>query len=113
MIGLAFGAMAEHHELWQHYFTDFIAYKLKLVGSQSDIAQQLWRAYFNQLHYKEMPHRVVELHCHANIFHRFLAQMTAILRSLNKMDGVRKAVADSTLLHYFFLHSLLLMPHNW
>jgi hypothetical protein len=94
LIGLALGAMAEHMELWQHYFTDFITYKLNLVdpsqGSQSDIAQQLLRAFFNQLHDKEMPHRVVQLHCHTNICHHYLAQMAAILRSLNKMDGVRK-----------------------
>lgn len=93
MIGLAFGSMALHQELWHHYFTDFITYKLKLVdpshGSQSDVAQQILRAYFNQLHDKDMPFRVVELHCYANVFHYFLAQMAATLRSLNKMKGVR------------------------
>lgn len=92
MIGVAFGGMAMQ-EFWQHYFSDFITYKLKLVDpsqdSQSDIAQQLLRAYFSQLHDKEMPHRVVELHCHVNVSHHFLAQIAAILRSLNKMEGVR------------------------
>lgn len=93
VIGFSFAAMDIHQDLWQHYFTDFITRKLKLVdsSSQSDIAQQLLRAYFSQLHDKCMPQKVIELHCHANVSHHFLAQMAATLRSLNGLDGVRNA----------------------
>lgn len=93
VVGLAFDAMAmDEQDLWQLYFTDFMTYKLKLVDPsqppQSDIAQQLMRAYFSQLHNREMPQRAVELHCHANVSHHFFAQMASILRSLNRMEGV-------------------------
>lgn len=92
VVGLAFDALAKDQDLWQLYFTDFITYKLKLFEPsdyhQSDIAQQLFRAYFSQLHGKEMPGKAVELHCHANISHHFFAQMASILRSLNRIEGV-------------------------
>ena len=85
--------MASHQDLWQRYFYDFIAHRLKLVDHisddyQSDMAHQLLHAYFAQLHNKEMPDRVVQLHCHTSICHHFLAQMATILRPLSEMEEV-------------------------
>ena len=92
VVGLAFDAMAKDQDLWQLYFADFMTYKLKLVDPSQDpssnIAQKLLRAFFSQLHNKDMPKRAVELHCHANISHHFFAQLASILRSLNRMEEV-------------------------
>ena len=85
--------MAMHQDFWHRYFADFMTCKLKLADpsqdSQSDIAQQLLQAYFSYLHDKEMPLKLVELHCHISISHHFLAQMATIFRSLNKMEKVQ------------------------
>ena len=90
-------AMAGNQNLWQCYFIDFITHKLKLVDPshtpqghtpQGDLAQQILHTYFEQLHFCDMPQRVVQLHCWFNVYHLFLAQMATILRPLSKIEGV-------------------------
>ena len=94
MLNLAIEAMTSDAYLWQCYFKDFIAQKLKLVSpgdapQGKDIAHQILHFYFNGLHNKEMPLKLVELHCHASIEHLSLAQMATNLRPLNKIEKVR------------------------
>lgn len=93
VLGLSISAMTSHKDLWQCYFTDFIAHKLKLVNpsdapQEGDIAHQILHTYFEQLHDKEMPQKIVELHSHASIKHLFLSQMATNLRPLNKIERV-------------------------
>lgn len=96
MLALAVSAMASHQNIWLCYFMDFIAHKLMLVDPshvpQGDIAQQFLHTYFDHfehLHSREMPQRLVQLHCYASIHHLSLAQMATTLRPLSKIEGVR------------------------
>ena len=93
-MNLAIEAMTSDEDLWQCYFRDFIVHKLKLVSpsdtsQQEDIAYQILHIYFDELHHKKMPQKLVELHCHANIEHLSLALMATNLRPLNKIERVR------------------------
>lgn len=86
--------MTDDVYLWQCYFKDFIACKLKLVDpsdalQQEDVAHEILHIYFEELHDKEMPQKLVELHCHASIEHLSLAQMATNLRPLNKIKRVK------------------------
>lgn len=90
---LAIESMSNDKNLWQCYFKDFIALKLKLASpdgasQQNDIAYRILHIYFNELDDKEMPQKLVELHCHASIEHLSLAHMATNLRPLNKIERV-------------------------
>ena len=88
--------MAVEKELWLDYFSDFITQKLRLSDSRQkegpckdqDIAHKIMYAYFNELHGHEMPQRLVELHCHANLHHLYLTEATTLLCPLNKIENV-------------------------
>jgi hypothetical protein len=84
--------MVSNEKIWNYYFTDFIAYKLKFVGtSQEDIAMKLLNNYFRNMHLLELPRRMVHLHCHASVHHISLAKLVTLLRPLSKIEGVRES----------------------
>ena len=87
-MSIVIDAMASDQTLWKCYFTDFITHKLKLDDPShlnEDIPRELLNTYFEQLHDHKMPNKLVELHCHANIYYLCLAQRVTLLRSLGKM----------------------------
>lgn len=88
MISLAIGAMASHQNIWKSYFADFVTHKLKLVDSAIHTLQQ--DTDFKNLHFQEMPQRLVQLHCHTNVHQLSLAQMVAILRLQNEIEEVKE-----------------------
>ena len=121
ILSIAVDKMASDQGLWEHYFTDFITHKLKLVGpdpypnlyndtQDDDIAQKVWHTYFEQLHKREMPQRLVELHCYANIYHVYLAKMAIILHPLEKIERVCPKPQIIVVAMYVFTLSAHLCP---
>lgn len=91
-------AMTSDTTLWDAYFNDFITHKLKLVDEDTlhsdsgnvEFAQQILHTLFEHLNNYDVPHRLVELHCHVTIHQLNLAQLTIILRPLSEIQLVRK-----------------------
>lgn len=100
-------AMGADEKIWKTYFTDFVAYKLKLGPEnhtlQGNIAQQILYENLEDVHRHEMPLRLVLLHCSASVNHLDLAQLAAVLRPLSEIGMVRE-IHCMLVYNYNFVH---------
>ena len=83
-------AQEEDPEIWNYYFSDFIARTLHLE-SREGISQRILRAFFLQLYdEKTALERAVQLHVYMNVYHLELAKMATVLRPLDRIQHVSR-----------------------
>lgn len=87
---LASKAISDHSELWEHYFSDFIQYRLKLEtpGTSKGIAQMILDAFFKDLHSEDVDNKMVLLYTCTHVYQLDLAKFAGILRPLNNIQNV-------------------------
>ena len=94
LLALSLKAMESIPEIWDYYFSDFIAQTLHLEISDG-ITQDILRVFFIQrLKEKTMLERVADLHSFTNINHLDLAKLATVLRSLDQIKHVSGSVSN-------------------
>ena len=82
-------------ELWDYYFSDFIAHTLHL-DSTDGISQRIMRAFFAQLDQERtVLERVVQLHVYMDVYHLELAKMATVLRPLDHIQHVAMSSSNT------------------
>ena len=89
MLSTAINAMSEHPQLWQLYWTDFIAAKFHLDMSKDDLTTHIFNLQIARvLCQKDYFERVASLHCLAHTNHIDMAKFLSSLRPIQQLQCV-------------------------